>query len=237
MLSDFLLCLERWKPLADWLVAVGTLSLGFLAVFGDRLRDWLFAPRLVVTCRARTPDCALMPILYSEKIGAVILTSKIGDALYVRLWIENRGWTAARNVEVFAKSLRRARRDETWEDIGSFPRMNLGWTHTDDIYMPRISRKMGRYCDLGRVAKPADREKLGEGRPDLELGRTSFVFGVKPQPSNLKHIVGPGTYEVKVLVAAENVRPVEKHIKVRLDGAWYDDEDQMLRDGIGVGVV
>jgi hypothetical protein len=44
-------------------------------------------------------------------------------------------------------------------------------------------------------------------------------------------------YQLDVLVAAENARPLAKTVSISLSGDWHPDETRMLRDGIGLGIM
>jgi hypothetical protein len=55
-------------------------------------------------------------------------------------------------------------------------------------------------------------------------------------PNNKGHIIGPGEYQLKILVVAENGRRAkEKTVSISLKN-WYADEAKMLRDGVGVSI-
>jgi hypothetical protein len=62
-------------------------------------------------------------------------------------------------------------------------------------------------------------------RAETEMG-----FMVRLPPNNRGNIVGPGTYLLKVLVAAENCRPVVCTLEIFHAGTWNADEGTMLRD-------
>jgi len=116
--------------------------------------------------------------------------------------------------------------------------MNLKWANLGgNIYFPIISPEMGKHCDVAHVADPANRAALGETPPaPYPANRTAMAFDLMAAPNHRGHIVGPGEYEMEVLVAAENARPLRKIVKLRLTGDWYADEQRMLRDGVGVTV-
>jgi hypothetical protein len=59
---------------------------------------------------------------------------------------------------------------------------------------------------------------------------TKMGFMVRSPPNNQGNIVGPGTYLLKVLVAAENCRPVVCTLEIFHAGTWNADECNMLRD-------
>jgi hypothetical protein len=139
-------------------------------------------------------------------------------------------------VEVYAKELRRKRADEVWERVREFPPMNLKWANSGHIYFPVISPGMGKHCDVAHVTDPAGRTAMREDRPGLQGGATALAFDVDRVPNHRGHIVGPGQYQLDILVAAENARPIARTVEFSLSGTWYADEERMLRDGVGVRV-
>jgi len=165
--------------------------------------------------------------------GAFLLT-----AFYLRLWVENVGNTTARQVEVYAKELRRKLADGRWQRVDAFPPMNLKWSDVGGLYFARIAAKMGKHCDLGHIVDPARRSVINENAARLALNdqQTSLTFDLIAQPNHKGHIIGPGEYELDLLVAADNARPSSHTVTISLPGRWYEDETRMLRDGVGVAV-
>ena len=217
---------------ASWVAAGGTIFLGFAAIFGDWARSKIWKPKLNVSIKTSQPDC-LKTGLYRE--GQLI-----GDCIYLRLWVENDGNDKARDVEVYAKELRRKRRDETWEIFPGFPSMNLRWADSHETYFPSISsRGMGKHCDLGPVCHPSITREIAQQRPSLRLSpdETSLSIDLSFPPPNQVNILGPGLYQLDILVAADNHKPFSKTVEVNLSGKWYDDPDKMLRDGVGVKIL
>jgi hypothetical protein len=162
----------------------------------------------------------------------------VANSVYLRLWVENIGNVAAKNAEVFARELRRRRADGTWERVREFPAMNLNWANCGTIYFPHIAPKMGKHCDIGHIVDSARRHLLGEDAPRLALTDqvASLAFDLMVAPNHKGHIVGPGEYQLDILVAAENARPIRRTVAVSLHGTWDADETRMLRDGAGVTI-
>ncbi len=133
----------------------------------------------------------------------------VADSIYLRVWVENIGNATARNLEVYAKELSRKRADETWERASAFPPMNLKWANLGKIYAPRLG---------------------------LTNQQPSLAFDLMVAPAHRGHIIGPGEYQLDILVAAENARPTARTIALSLRGIWDADETRMLRDGIGASI-
>jgi hypothetical protein len=221
-----------WGTVADWLVAVGTLVLAAVAVFQETIRGWFYQPRFQVSSKTAPPDCVAVPFTTPDGVF-------VADSIYLRLWVENVGNATARNAEVYAKELRRQRADGTWKRVGAFPPMNLKWANVGTIYFPYIAPEMGKHCDVGHIVDPARRHILHEDAPRLTLTdqQTSLAFDLMAAPNHRGHIIGPGEYQLEILVAAENVRPIKRTITISLRGPWNADETGMLRDGVGMTIV
>ena len=218
--------MNPWGTVADWLVGIGTLVLAAVAVFQETIRGWFYRPRFQVSLRTEPPDCVSVPFTTPEG-------TFVADSVYLRLWVENVGNATARNVEAYARELRRQRADSRWELVGAFPPMNLKWANVGAIYFPRIVPGMGKHCDVGHIVDPARRGLLREDAPRLGLTpqQTSLAFDLMAAPNNRGHIIGPGDYQLEALIAAENVRPIKRTIAISLRGTWDADETKMLRDG------
>jgi hypothetical protein len=219
---------------AEWFVAIGTLALAVLAVFQDTVRGWFYHPALDASIDTQPPDCVAVPVTTLDG-------RQIADAVYLRIWVKNIGTRTARSVEVYASELLRKRTDDTWERVHEFPPMNLRWSNVHVIFFPNIVPGTGKHCDLGHITDPAARSNaaLREDNPRLNLTdqETSLAFDLIMSPNHKGHIIGPGDYQLKILIAAENSRhPIEKTISLSLKGRWFADETRMLRDGVGVSI-
>jgi len=223
--------MSPWGTVADWLVAASTLVLATVAVFQETIRGWFYRPRFRVAIKTEPPDCVAVP--FTTRDGAFV-----ADSIYLRLWVENIGNATAKNTEVYAKELRRQRADSTWERVSAFPPMNLKWANLGTIYFPSIAPEMGKHCDIGHIVDPACRQHRHEEAPRLSLTnqQTSLAFDLMVAPNHKGHIIGPGEYQLEILVAAENVRPIKRTIAISLRGSWDADETRMLRDGVGVTI-
>jgi hypothetical protein len=78
-----------------------------------------------------------------------------------------------------------------------------------------------------------------EINPQLNLtaSQTSFTFAVAAQPNHKGDIVPPGIYHLDIVGAARNARTLNATLSIAVDGRWFRTEQQMLADGIHVGVV
>jgi hypothetical protein len=63
-----------------------------------------------------------------------------------------------------------------------------------------------------------------------------MAFDLTATPNKRSHIVGPGDYELDILVTAENASPMKRTVAITLRGTWESDETTMLRDGVRIEV-
>ena len=115
--------------------------------------------------------------------------------------------------------------------------MNLIWSNFGQMYFPRISPRMRKHCDIGHIIDPASRTDFGEGRPEIDPSEVALAFDLVARPNNQSHVIGPGTYRLDIEIAAENALPLLKVIEISLPGPWYEDPEQMLRNGVGIRMV
>ena len=219
------------STIVEWLVALGTLILAVVAVFQQTIRGWFYRPRFHVSIKSEPPDCHAVPITRNGTF--------VADSFYLRIWVKNVGNATAKNAEVYAEDLQRQRADRTWERVVEFPPMNLKWANIQKMYFPIIAPEMGKHCDIGHIVDPSQRHHLSEDSPRLNLSneQVSLAFDLIIAPNHKGHIIGPGEYRLKILVAAENIRPIRKIIAISLRGLWDADEARMLRDGVGVSIL
>jgi hypothetical protein len=216
---------------ANWAVAVGTLVIAAVAVFQEPIRGRFYRPKFQMSIKTGQPDCVMLP--YEAPDGTIV------TAVYLRLWVKNVGCATAKNAEVYARELRRQRADGEWEPVQTFPPMNLKWAYLPTIYFPSIAPGMGKHCDIAHIIEPMRRYLIPyEDAPNLGLTdqQTSLAFDLMAAPSDKGHIVRFGEYQLDILVAAENARPITRTLAISLPvpGSWYADVETMLRDGVGV---
>src|SRR5262249_38145793 len=119
--------------------------------------------------------------------------------------------------------------------VNDFPPMNLRWSNLGQIFFPRISPEMGKHCDLGHIVDPQRRHLVQEHNTRLGLS-DQLAFDLMVAPNHRGHIIGPGEYRLKLIIAADNAHPRRWIIEISLRGLWDADEERMLRDGIGITV-
>jgi len=216
------------------MMAVATLALAAVALFQDQWREWLRKPELTASIKVEPPDCHMITLGTGPSAVA---------NFYMRIQVGNDGGVPAKDVEVFAAELRIDQSGD-WKRLTTFLPMNLVWSHMQSqgkppvIYYPMISPHMSKHCDLANIVDPARRAGSIEENPALGLTptQTSARFNVMVYPNHKGEIVGPGRYQIDLVVAASNARPKRFVAEIHLAGNWYANESQMLAAGVSATI-
>ena len=238
--------------MTDWIIAAGTIVMAVVAViaiFQDKIRAWLLRPILKVSISVAPPDSHKTKYHFTTEqwitSGSSPVYSETGkieisretDAYYFRLRIENSGNHKAESVEVFATELSRRQADGLFKVVDSFLPMNLAWSHVHWIFFPAISPDTYKHCDLAHIINPQMRSAIqleDSTWPNISPEKTILSFDTIVKPYTKNFLVPPGTYRLVISVAAANSKPVNKTLEITLTGDWYDDEQKMLGEGIGI---
>lgn len=223
---------------AQWVEAIGTMiaviaALG-IALFQDKMRAWIMRPKLDVSISPKPPDCVKIPTV------RVVEPIAEGDAYYLRARVVNKGDQRATDVEVYAAKLLKRQADGSFKEIEDFLPMNLTWAHRNDVVLPGISPKMYRHCGIACVFDPKKRQgfPLQDIQwPNVSPEKTILSLNTEVKSNNKSYLLPFGAYRLVIEVTAANATPVEKTLEITLTGAWYEDEREMLSQGIGVKVL
>jgi len=232
---------------AQWLEAVGSIIAAIVAL-GTVLYFEIFKPKrdqpkLDISVSMTPPDCLKSPISSRPISQSTVEKSEeiiVADNYLLRFKVINTGNTGAEDVEVFAGNLSRQQADGSFKTVASFLPMNLQWADHPGILVPAIPPGMYKYCKLAHIIDPAHRGAfVGEAghRPNVLPDETILSFDGVYRPYTLSHLQPAGRYHLTVLIAASNVKPVERKLEINLTGEWFDDESKMLAEGVGVRVV
>jgi len=222
--------------LADWFVAGGTILLGFIAIFQDRIRAHLRSPKLDCEIELKPPDCHRTKTnIHTQDVSYSI------DTFYYRFKVCNKGETSAEKVEVIITDIFR-KEGNSYKRIDSFSLDNLVWSILGEkgerkIYCDYISHSTFKYCNLGHIHDPKHRNNiLGEDNLKLPVNKNEaiFCFDVYFRSNILYYLVEPGTYKIKIKVGCANAKTITKEYELIITGKWFKDESRMLSDGLSI---
>jgi hypothetical protein len=109
------------------------------------------------------------------------------------------------------------------------------------MFFPRILPKgLLKHCDLAYMLDPNRLQIMQEN--DILLSSEDYanekvlILSFKYKPHTGTYILQPGSYKFVIAAAASNAKPVRKTIEVNfLD--WYQEEEEMLKDGINFKII
>jgi len=212
-----------WTVLVSLLGVLVALLLGVIGIFQDRIRSLFRRPKLDIYIKSEPPDCHKTSFRDSNT-GRYIC-----DTYYLRFRVENNGNHYAEDAEAMVVGVYK-RINDNYEEMKDFLPLNVVWSHYRKITMSKIQPKLFKHLDFGYILKAdfVDLEKFGIDRSS----NITFQFDVAVIPNTGSHILLPGDYKIKVVFAANNLKPIEKTYHLVIKDAWTDDEETMLRDNI-----
>jgi len=205
------------------LVAVGTIGAVIVALFQESIKRWFYKPILKLSVKNKEPWC--------NNVKQYNHCGYIGDALYIRIKVENVGNEVAKDIQIFAKNINPIEgidKGKIWLE------MDLQWSNTGDSYYPLIYPNTAKYCDLGFILDPNARQydkryffqntwngKYREIDPAL-------LMNVKYPLGGGDHILGPGKYEIEIVAAAVGAKLVKQTVVIEFND-WSQNADERMK--------
>lgn len=221
--------------ISDWLVAIGTILLAIVAIFQDQIRKGWRHPLLNLNF-ITSPDCQKLLSTYPISKTQQVET----DTYYIRLRIENNGNEKAENVEVFAQKLMRKSADGKYVTVKSFIPMNLFWSHINVVNLPILPSHVYKNCDIFRVINPISRKAIffeDKTWENIDPARTILSFDTEVRTYSKNNLACCGTYQLHLIISSANSEPITKIVEINLTGSWFDEEEKMFSEGLGVSIL
>lgn len=228
---------------AEWFLVISTLILAFVALFKDSIWQFILKPNIDVEFDLSSPDCfkgKLKTEWIQEQNGKKVKKYVMSNMFYYKIRIINNGKSPARNVEVIIQDVRRKKGDD-FNRIDFFVVDNLDWSSSLMIagakgirYYKYIFPNTFKHCELGHILDPSKRNLVpSEGKPNLSTkDKTIFSLNIETRYHSLHHLLEPGIYRIKILIAGENFKLFKKEYELEITGKWFEDEEIMLSEGL-----
>jgi hypothetical protein len=196
------------------LACVAVLGL-LVALFQERLRQWLSRARLTMSIQVEMPDTVMIGL--TDQQGR-----SVGKSVWVRIRVTHEHGPPAENVEIVMTKLWKVK-DGGPELVSSFLPLSLRWANrVPPTATERVPKGLFRHCDLC-VFSP--------NHPQLSETWVQFTTLVQPNPvGNIGYpnVKGAGDYEFELKMVADNLRAVTKRWALSFDSSWSNDEATML---------
>lgn len=234
-----------WGNVSQWFAAFVMFLVALVALFKEEIVKRWRRPILDLSLHVAPPDCYKTELRdLRPEPGDNVRIHGIGkwhvaNCYYFRLWVDNHGKTRAERVQVFATKLHRLGADGKFAEDKHFLPLNLCWSHSEDhpeVFAEGISPHMGKHCGLGRIMDPDKRADFA----DLEgfaNEKCVFELAVEFPSATRSHLLQPGVYRLELKIAAGNLAPIDKTVELTVTDKWFDEEEVMFRDGIGLRLV
>jgi hypothetical protein len=203
--------MPNWQFWLNWVaqvaIAVGTIAVVVVALFGDRLRARFAPPKLILTLE--NDRGVKTPVTLTGSDGNTSET--VGRWYHLRVINERREWSPAKQVQVFLLRVEEpdaaGEYKNTW--VGEIP---MRWAHQE---LSPLFRTVGYpvLCDLCSVVRDSW----------IELHPLVVPFALNAKRK--------GGCNLLVTLQARGVEADSNLVRVKIawDGKWADDADEMTR--------
>ena len=214
-----------------WLLAYAAFLASMTTLFGKRIVDRMFAPKLKVDY-VHGETYVDTPILRAVVEGRPVAA----DCYYFSLRVSNAGHSSADSVEVFATNLHKCV-NQNWTLVRRYA-MDLRWAWLGVGWLPTLAPKMDRFCNIGHIVDPAERANFAADNEDLAgVGQQTAILSLdlEARPSHGVHLLEPGKYRLTIQLVAANHKPITSKLEIEVTGRWHpNDLQEMVQDGIRI---
>lgn len=216
------------SDLASWIAAIATFFASIVAIlialFGDWAKTIFFKPILKVGIKMSPPDCHKIESTVTDQNGNVISSQ---DTYYYRLRIRNDGNLQAQDVEVKLLTLWKKHPNGRYYEDHNFLPLNLVWSHSlgKIITTPKIQPKIFKHCDLCHTINTPS---------GLLIQFDTDIIPNRVTQNRYPTIIDSGKYRLKIVIVANNSKPLYKTLQIDFTGHWYNDEEEMFRNGLSI---
>jgi hypothetical protein len=219
----------------EWLTAIATVGLAataFFTIFRDEIRQFFRRPKFAVNFEPGLPDCQCVRL--DSYLGPYKRHS--AETHCVRARVKNVGEVGAANVEVSVVEVRRKGADGNFRSMPMGTPWNLVWAHIGSHVVSRLPVESERHIDIGHVIDPKARKPVpGEDKPGSDQLKTLFSLAFFVQSNTYEYLLDPGEYQIDFQVFASNASASSVFtFHLNHTGAWYDEEDRMYHEGLGL---
>jgi hypothetical protein len=214
-----------------WVAACAAILATVAALFGDIIKRWMWSPRLVLEYRHEAPYCDNTP--YYAPNGDVQAA-----AYFFRLAVRNEGDASAENVEVILQTLHRIDSQGKRHFVRPYS-TNLGWMTAGTKVLDRLSPRMERLLDFGKILHPTDRKHVPAEDSTAFAHGAVFSLEIRQFVHVPRFVIDDGhfgdRYELRLVVVANNSRPQPYSAYIQVKG-WDADLSTMLRDKVAIEI-
>ncbi len=192
------------------LTAVGTILLALIAVYGERVKRWLFKPKLKIIVSGDKP--------YISTIKDSSATSVAASVTRIRIKALNEGTSAARSFTGLVESVFCKRpQSETFYKSKSLPPTPLPWNDEEKDFS--LTPRIPFYLEIARIEKNLPSSIDGSSNT-LTSSEYSLYLSVEEEEQKGAYIhLGKGTFIVPITFYSDNIKiPIKMYFEIFWDG-------------------
>jgi len=211
---------------SDWVLIGTTLFLGFIAIWGERIRNSIYSPRWKIEFYEFAPYC--LKTFYKSYTIPIIEE----PVFFFRFLVKNSGRTTLKNCI--------AKIEQLWVyDSSDRPNKYPGWIEVTLEWADRrrpiisLSPQSKEYSNIGHISSKEYQEKYENIKIDIPGEHKQglrFFFQTESKPHSQPNCLLPGKYAIKVMLYAENLTGKELWFEITWSGKWQDNETEMFKE-------
>ncbi len=217
---------NTWTVWVSLLGVFVALLLGVIGIFQDWIRKKiLLRPSLRVEFRLNPPD--------SHKTHFRTKSGEFSNfTYYLKARVVNNGNCQLEDVEAMVLELSKKEANGQFKPIEDFLPLNLKWSISHEVTKLKIQPGLFKFLDFGHIS-----ETRYERLSDFNLSSAAKVIlalDVEMAPNTGSHLIFPGEYRIKIVFAANNLKPIIKIYSLVLVDKWTDNSKEMLENNISI---
>jgi hypothetical protein len=201
----------------DSLVAIGTLLLAVLAIFGDKIRRIFYKPKIEIEIKGEPPFIETN----SNESSSVSLPS---TETYIRIKVNNNGTLIATKCQAIIEAIWCKRQgNETYYKQRALSPSLFTWNNNSTELS--INPNIPAYLEICRLLVDQIKTSETEPKQDNKENKCSLFLSI-PEPDKRGSFIrlGFGTFILPVIIYADNLKKYEKYyFEIFWNGSKVDD--------------
>lgn len=205
-------------------MAFFTLLAVLVALFGEKVWEYINQPWLEIKFKLAPPDC------HKTQMKGRNLSFPV---YYFRFLVENVGKTQAKACEVVLEKIFENNTSGDMIEYKNYTPVTLKWTGSRGPYERTIQPGRGIYCDLGRIQHPNySYQSIYINITEKDKATNKFAFELAPHEIYYSQwdCLSPGKYKIVVSVYSENAKKITRQFDLSWSGKWKDEDKDMFSE-------
>ncbi|MEE9170265.1 MAG: hypothetical protein V3U73_10890 [bacterium] len=199
------------------LIAIGTLLIVIIAIFGQNLRKWLFRPKLQITTGDNPP---FVESIKTERLFSGDTIKSVTATIKIR--VLNTGSSSAMSCKGIVYDIFSKRKgSDTFYKLRAITPTPLLWNN--DARDISLTRDIPSYLEVARIEQPESLSSETDTTAVTSLEFAIFLSVEEPGQRGVYIKLGKGTFIIPVVLYADNLsKPIKKFLKIFWDGTHPD---------------